>query len=200
MNEKIIKDKLRVSINHLNNRKLTFNLKTFPINKTICEIFNIYTKVFKEKLKTAINELKIRKTNCDICSEAIDQARLSLLYNVDITTTTFLFEKIEVCCSKCYMIRNFSLFSNELYENEDPSAFLNFSTIYEHYYNVNNLNREHKNILINDINIFFSLSVLAKNIRWKYSTSHDTLDEFLDSSMEGSNKLEKIEVDNSKEI
>ncbi|SCA48351.1 conserved Plasmodium protein, unknown function [Plasmodium ovale] len=183
MNEQIIKEKLRVSINHLSNRKLTFEIKTFPIRRTIYDIFSIYSKKLKRKLREALEELKTRKNNCDGCSKKIDTFNPSLSYDLDINETTFSIRKIEVYCSKCYMIKNFTLFSHELYQNIDASEFFNFSPIYEHYYSVNNLKAHQKNIFENDINHFFAASLLAKNLRWKYTTPHETFDKFLDESL-----------------
>ncbi|SBT31062.1 hypothetical protein POVWA2_005310 [Plasmodium ovale wallikeri] len=183
MNEQTIKEKLRVSINHLSNRKLTFEIKTFPIRRTIYEIFSIYSKKLKKKLGEALEELKTRKNNCDGCSKKIDTFNPSLSYDLDINETTFSIRKIEVYCSKCHMIKNFTLFSHELYQNIDASEFFNFSPIYEHYYSVNNLKAHQKNIFENDINHFFAASLLAKNLRWKYTTPHETFEKFLDESL-----------------
>ncbi|CRG98127.1 conserved Plasmodium protein, unknown function [Plasmodium gallinaceum] len=183
MNEENIKEKLRTSINHLNNRRLKFDIKNFPIEKTVYEIFNIFSKNLKSKLKEVLLELKKRKKNCDICSKNIDTFNPTLLYDVDVNNATFSFIRIEVCCIKCYTIKNFSIFSNKLYKNLDSSSFLNFSSIYEHYYNVNNLEIEQKNILENDINNYFIISILAKNLRWKCSTPHKTFEEFLEYSL-----------------
>ncbi|CRG98543.1 conserved Plasmodium protein, unknown function [Plasmodium relictum] len=183
MNEENIKEKLKISINHLNKRKLKFDIKNFPIEKTVYEIFNIFSKNLKNKLKETLLELKKRKRNCDICSQNLDTCYPSLLYDIDINNTTFYFIKIEIYCIKCYNIKNFSIFSNKLYKSINSSSFLNFSHIYEHYYNVNNLEIEQKYILENDINNYFIISILAKNLRWKCSTSHKTFEEFLEYSL-----------------
>ncbi|GAW79235.1 hypothetical protein, conserved [Plasmodium gonderi] len=183
MNERIIKEKLKVSLNHMNKRRLRFDLKVFPIKKTIYEIFNIFSKGLKNKLKQTLIELKNRKTKCDICSEMIDTFTPFLSYDIDVNNTTFSFRKIEVCCSKCCEIKNFTQFSHELHKNINSDEFLNFSPIYQHYYNVNNLEMHQKKILENDINNYFSMCVLAKNLRWKCSTPHNTLDEFLEFSL-----------------
>nr|SPJ13497.1 pre-mRNA-processing-splicing factor 8,putative [Plasmodium sp. DRC-Itaito] len=51
--------------------------------------------------------------------------------------------------------------------NEHESEFLNFSPIYEHYYKVNNLDK----------------------LKWKCSTPHETLEEFLEYSLNTNYKI-----------
>ncbi|SBT70344.1 conserved Plasmodium protein, unknown function [Plasmodium malariae] len=179
MNEKNIKEKLNVSINHLNKRKLKFEIKIFPIEKTVYEIFNIFSKRMKKKLKLTLIKLKRKKKKCDKCSEQIDTFNPFLTYDID------------VYCSKCYTIKNFSAFSNELYKNVNSDDFLNFSPLYQHYYNVNNLEIQNKNILENDINTHFTISVLAKNLRWSCCTPHNTYDEFLEFTLNSQESKER---------
>ncbi|SOV74071.1 conserved Plasmodium protein, unknown function [Plasmodium sp. gorilla clade G3] len=189
MNESSIKEKLRVSINHMNKRKLKFGIKKFSLEKTICEIFNIFSKKCKKSLNEALIELQIRKQNCDICSEKIDEFHPFLLYDVNVDNTTFYIKKIEAYCSKCYAIKDFSIFSYVLYNNKKESEFLNFSPIYEHYYKVNNLDVRMRNILENDLNNYFALSILVKNLKWKCSTTHETFEEFLEYSLNTNYKI-----------
>nr|SPJ13489.1 conserved Plasmodium protein, unknown function [Plasmodium sp. DRC-Itaito] len=73
--------------------------------------------------------------------------------------------------------------------NEHESEFLNFSPIYEHYYKVNNLDVRMRNILENDLNNYFALSILVKNLKWKCSTPHETLEEFLEYSLNTNYKI-----------
>ncbi|ANQ06085.1 Uncharacterized protein PCOAH_00005940 [Plasmodium coatneyi] len=183
MNERIIKEKLKASVNHLNKRKLKFDLKIFPIKKTVYQIFNIFSKELKRKLRQTLIELKKRKKKCDVCSAPIDVFTPFLAYEIDVNNTTFLFRRIEAYCSKCLEIKNFTQFSRELYQNVDAEELLNFAPMYEHYYQVNNLEMHQKNILQNDINNYFCVSVLAKNLRWTCSTPHSTFDEFLEFSL-----------------
>ncbi|CAA9986464.1 conserved Plasmodium protein, unknown function [Plasmodium knowlesi strain H] len=183
MNERIIKEKLSASINHLNKRRLKFDLKIFPIKKTVYEIFNIFSKELKKKFSQTLRELKKRKKKCDVCSAPIDVFTPFLAYEIDVNNTTFLFSRIEAYCSKCLEIKNFTQFSRELYQNVDAGELLNFAPMYEHYYQVNNLEIHQKNILQNDINNYFCVSVLAKNLRWTCSTPHSTFDEFLEYSL-----------------
>ncbi|SOS76698.1 conserved Plasmodium protein, unknown function [Plasmodium sp. gorilla clade G1] len=189
MDESSIKEKLRVSINHMNKRKLKLGIKIFSIEKTVCEIFNIFSKKSKKRLNEALIELQIKKQNCDICLEKIDEFHPFLLYDVNVDNTTFYIKKIEAYCSKCYAIKDFSIFSYVLYNNKKESEFLNFSPIYEHYYKVNNLDVRMRNILENDLNNYFALSILVKNLKWKCSTPHETFEEFLEYSLNTNYKI-----------
>ncbi|CAG9483200.1 conserved Plasmodium protein, unknown function [Plasmodium vivax] len=185
MNERIIKEKLKASVNHLNKRRLKFDVKIFPLKKTVYELFNIFSKELKRKLSQTLVELKKRKKRCDICSARVDVFTPFLAYEIDVNNTTFWIRRIEVYCPKCLEIKNFSQFSRELYQNVGAGELLNFAPMYEHYYQVNELDMHQKNILQNDINNYFCVSVLAKNLRWTCSTPHSTLDEFLAFSLRG---------------
>nr|SPJ13487.1 conserved Plasmodium protein, unknown function [Plasmodium sp. DRC-Itaito] len=46
-----------------------------------------------------------------------------------------------------------------------------------------------RNILENDLNNYFALSILVKNLKWKCSTPHETLEEFLEYSLNTNYKI-----------
>lgn len=198
--ESSLQKNLKDCVNHLNMRKLKFDIANFPLKKTIYKVFNVHSKKLKRKFKETIELLGKKKKNCDICNKQIEEFHASLLYEIDVLKWAIRFIKIEACCSKCYNIKTFPLFQNEIYKNMQVEGLINFSPIYDHYYTVNNLKKENELLLQNDINVYFTCAVLMKNVKWIYVAVHKTLDDFLAYSLnEEGRKETRVELKTSKE-
>lgn len=197
MNESNLKDNFKIAYEHLKNRRLCFDIFNLPLKKTVFKVFNITSKSLKRKFEEILKTIEKRRKNCPLCLHPIDTCNPFILYTLDVTSMICNIIKIEVCCSKCYMIKNFTLFSKEFYQNVNSKDFIFLGLLYEHYYQVNKLSFDVKWILQNDINNYLSCSLLLKNLPWNLATPHPTFDAFLKHSLEERNSFEEVVNNNN---